>query len=452
MAGAHVDTPGHRLLWSQHVTHDLPLQPSNYMSQVFWYDDTVGPSVPSYSFQEFNDRWMNADSELANQMFDPLVDYGHDDTHPFVVVIVFDDPVDLTGYYINVDGGTVDALSVSKDTTDGTDGTWENIVPSPVVDSGGLATVNPGYRDDVQTWPDPKPTGVKAVSFRHSGAGEPGGINKFHLYGDWTTTNGLDWTANNNRLAFWHPTLNARIDGSWFDVGDTPRGSSRDIKFRLKNLSPTRTVTNAQADYQTMPVSGAEPLYFGTDYELADYLTFFSIDGLLFQPTGSLPSGGGITLGPQSISQVMTLRIVAPTDAPLGNYTARLRAYGLESFGANSDPTVVRFATEAAYYGDISTNVPTPHIWFIRPASGREGDNTFVFGHGFGDTDATYNGNVEYSGVPMLTGAWDRIPGTISQTRYIDTQALDFQCEHGIILATIPTSVDDGLITVVTNI
>lgn len=47
------------------------------------------------------------------------------------------------------------------------------------------------------------------------------------------------------------------------------------------------------------------------------------------------------------------------------------------------------------WLGDVNTNTPTPHIWFVTPTSGRGGDGVLIYGHGMGAIQTTYNGAVD---------------------------------------------------------
>lgn len=47
------------------------------------------------------------------------------------------------------------------------------------------------------------------------------------------------------------------------------------------------------------------------------------------------------------------------------------------------------------YLGDIDESTPHPHIWWLYPAGGREGDGIKIVGYGFGHTQVEYDGVVE---------------------------------------------------------
>lgn len=85
-------------------------------------------------------------------------------------------------------------------------------------------------------------------------------------------------------------------------------------------------------------------------------------------------------------------------------------------FNVGVEVTLDSRAYESVLLGDVSTNVPTPHIWFLRPTSGRAGDGLAIIGSGFGDTQVELTGSVEVSydfgnnwtPVPVVT--WQTFP------------------------------------------
>jgi hypothetical protein len=70
-----------------------------------------------------------------------------------------------------------------------------------------------------------------------------------------------------------------------------------------------------------------------------------------------------------------------------------------------------RFAATAnnaaqMYLGDVNTLQPYPHLWAIRPTSGRPGDGFKIYGYGLGPTQATYSSSVEM----QIADVWEAIP------------------------------------------
>ena len=96
-----------------------------------------------------------------------------------------------------------------------------------------------------------------------------------------------------------------------------------------------------------------------------------------------------------------------------------LDADGVHYIDGNVGVEITRKGTgiEYSYVGDVNTATPTPHIWFLRPTSGREGDGIQVVGFGFGDLQSTYDGLLQH----RPDGAWENLPITDWQT-YLPTE------------------------------
>jgi hypothetical protein len=129
---------------------------------------------------------------------------------------------------------------------------------------------------------------------------------------------------------------------------------------------------------------------------------------------------------------------------------------------AGVDLTESKDAVHYVYEGDVNTATPTPHIWWLRPNSGRASDGFTVVGHGFGAAAATYSGVVEadYGSptgkVPLSVVAWTLVAAdadayTSARTMNPDTDTID--PEHGELAVTIPSdAVPPGyMIDVTTN-
>lgn len=113
----------------------------------------------------------------------------------------------------------------------------------------------------------------------------------------------------------------------------------------------------------------------------------------------------------------------------------------------NAGPATPLTAVGLGYVesGDVSTNTPTPHIWFLRPTSGREGDGIQVVGFGFGDLQSTYGGALEY----RPDGTWEVLPVTSWQTfpatpdaygpdRELNEELGTIDMQHQIVEFTVP--------------
>jgi hypothetical protein len=117
-----------------------------------------------------------------------------------------------------------------------------------------------------------------------------------------------------------------------------------------------------------------------------------------------------------------------------------------ENVGLILDRPGAHDAVDTIYLGDVNTATPTPHLWFIRPTSGRAGDGISIVGHGLGSLPGTYGGVVEYdagggswTAVPVVT--WQVYPGTaaaLTAGRTIDTELAVIDPEHTTVEIVVP--------------
>lgn len=100
-----------------------------------------------------------------------------------------------------------------------------------------------------------------------------------------------------------------------------------------------------------------------------------------------------------------------------------------------------------SHYGDASTNTPTPHLWWLRPASGRAGDGVEIVCFGVGDLASTYGGVVEaYYGagrgwVAIPTTGWQTYPETVNAytpARELDEAGNIIDMQHTVVAVTVP--------------
>lgn len=196
---------------------------------------------------------------------------------------------------------TVD-VQTSPDTLNGADGTWTSH-GGPEAVTGGSWGANPAdYRAPVPV----TASGVRAVRLVMDAADPSYGwtLRSLHLYGHPSPG------ANPHRLELWHPTLDQRVGPAYFDWKRSPRGSSADRKFRVKNLSPTQRANTVYVSCDAL-----------TDtYPSVAYQHFFSTGGT-FANTLTLS-----VIDPNQVSPVITLRRVTPSDAPLGAWAPRITA------------------------------------------------------------------------------------------------------------------------------
>lgn len=188
-------------------------------------------------------------------------------------------------------------IKTSVNTTNGVDGTWvTQTVGSAVAHSGKEA-----IREDIVsgTW-----GGIRAAKF-YGSEGFEQEYHTIHLYGEPTTGQTLD------RLVLWHPTLDQRVSAAYFDWGNTPRASSADKTFRVKNLSPTLTATSPRISTETLDDgSPSVPGY----HTLSKGAGFASQQNLA-------------NIGPGAISaEICTIRRTTPSNAQLGLWDLRIQA------------------------------------------------------------------------------------------------------------------------------
>jgi len=86
-------------------------------------------------------------------------------------------------------------------------------------------------------------------------------------------------------------------------------------------------------------------------------------------------------------------------------------------FDENVGPDVQSTKAATAYIDmDVdSSQHPVPYVWWIVPVQGREGWLFHVFGHGFGDSQAEYNGEVLLNDLSGGILVWERVPASLAQ-------------------------------------
>lgn len=229
------------------------------------------------------------------------------------VAVVFPVLTDLSAFFLsqpnNGDSSGAHSWNVqtSKNTTNGLDGQWKNVAGpfNPFHD------VSPNYRrsEFIRSVSSVETTkGIRGVRFVGTATSNWIGtiLNALHLYGFPSST------ATQERLSFWHPTLDAKTPVGWFDWGDVPRGTSEDRQFRIKNLSSTLSAEAVEVYVEAL--SPGSPSVAG--------MHSFSLDGgATFRTREVLP-----TLAPGAVSPVFTLRRVVPTNAPISVWSARVVA------------------------------------------------------------------------------------------------------------------------------
>jgi len=296
MAGNYPDVPGYRIAYDRDGTVLAWIDPLNAITQLT------------------NANAISLNDESDSTYITPV--NGNQQFH--YLAFLFPASVDFAGYYfrssvMSTQGSSStllmsDAMQTSTNTTNGLDGTWTTVANPYLGDftnstNGNLPTW-PYYRNHIQSL---SASAITAVRFRISYRGYPASmpIETVHLYG--TTTSG----GNPDRMDIWHPTLNQRLDAAGFDFGDTPRGSTADISFRVKNISSTKTANNITV--------GMEALTDTSPTNVSQYT--MNYNGGTFASTQAI---GSLTTG--QISSVMVLRRTTPSNAVMSVWDTRVTA------------------------------------------------------------------------------------------------------------------------------
>lgn len=98
------------------------------------------------------------------------------------------------------------------------------------------------------------------------------------------------------------------------------------------------------------------------------------------------------------------------------------------------------------YLGDVSTNPPAPHLWFLVPTAGRSGDGIKIYCFGVGDLATTFSGVVEldygaqgWVSVPVTS--WQTFPAgpdAYTAARKLDPEAAYIDMQYTAVEITIP--------------
>lgn len=280
MAGNYPDAPSWRMAYDRDGSIGGKISPSNEITQ-----------FSSAVMQQLNDETDGVAVEIADR------------SETAYLFVLFPEIRDVDAVFTRNgtnDGAHLVEWQVSEDTTNGLDGTWVTLLSATPSIKG---SVIPGYRSPLSA----TALGVRAVRIKATPGGsttrwEPSAV---HLYGERSPGQAL------NALELWHPSSDEKLPPAWLDWGNTPRGSSEDRTFRVKNVS---TVSTAQAVRVAF-----------------DVLT----DGAPSVPGQHLLSYGGGSflaqvnvgdLAPGAISGPVTLRRVSASDAQLGLFAFRVFA------------------------------------------------------------------------------------------------------------------------------
>ncbi len=253
MAGAYPDPPSYRMAWHRDGT------------QVF--NLATGVRLTQSNLEALNSE--NGATILTSNR----------------VCVLFPELRDLDAVWLNGNSGVV-TTEVSVNTTNGIDGTWTT-GPSVTVTSDTGNPLGSGWRSSISS---STTFGIRGIRFTVVN------LRNIHLYGE------IAPSVVEDRIEFWHPTVDQKINLNTFDWGNTPLQSTDQRTFRLKNMSPTLTafgvIVSAAALTNTTPSVPAQNF-------LSDDATFWA---------ATVEAG---TLSPLGMSPTLYLRRVTPSNATI---------------------------------------------------------------------------------------------------------------------------------------
>lgn len=89
-----------------------------------------------------------------------------------------------------------------------------------------------------------------------------------------------------------------------------------------------------------------------------------------------------------------------------------------------------------------------PHIWWIRPTSGKEGLAFNIYGQGFGVSQGEYDATVKLGDLVCPVTHWEYVPAG-SGTPYINQITGQTNVPHEWIVALVPDGAESGLVKIV---
>jgi hypothetical protein len=270
MAGNYPDVPGPRIAYDRDGSVAFYVHP--YTGEVFQLNPT-------------NTRTIADDSASGVDAVGDVGRFG----------VIFPVAHDLVGIYLAVTANNW-LMEVSADTTNGVDGTWTQVGPSPFPNNDGQPTTQ---RSSIQSL---AANGVKAVRSSRLTGGDFFTIRTLHVYGS--------PSSPPDRLRIWHPSLDQEVGGAYFDWGNVPRGAVLQRQFRIKNgRSLTAQGVSVSVETLTEASPPVVPMYA------------FSLDGTTWSANLALGN-----LGPGATSAVVTARLACDPAAQLGLWAQRIVA------------------------------------------------------------------------------------------------------------------------------
>lgn len=217
MSDFYDDVPDHRMAYDRDGTQVYYIDPSNVVTVL-----TAGQIL------NINDENNSSSVVTGLQTED--------------ILFLFPEIRDLSAMFVSSTtiGGTPIPITVktSPDSTNGIDGTWTTVTTF----NADILT-QPSFRTNISACVS---TGVKAVKAHISDQGYTASLHTIHVYGQ------IAAGQNPDRLLMWQTVTDAQVDASYFDMEDTPRLSSADKTFRVKNNSATLTAVAPVVSFDTV--------------------------------------------------------------------------------------------------------------------------------------------------------------------------------------------------------
>ena len=275
MAGNTIDERADR------IEYDLDGTLIYYHSGSFTYPDPLTTLFSNAQLRQLND---------SNNV-DVVISGGANSVQKFM--IVFAEPMTITGYYLGAHctgGGAAAWINYSTNSTNGVDGTWL---------STGWTYFNSGdpnyMKNNVLAT---NLTNVKyIIGYWQTGASSSPStsLRNIQIYGYPTAG------KPTRRLEFWHPTTDAEASAALFDYAEQPQGATVGKTFRVKNMSATETAN-------AIVVSAGEVMKDATP-TLATQVSV-STDDITYTSTINIGN-----LAPGAISPVLYHRWAIPSNA-----------------------------------------------------------------------------------------------------------------------------------------
>lgn len=185
----------------------------------------------------------------------------------------------------------------SADTTNGIDGTWTGFTAAT---SKNAPNAYPYYRNSIVPLSLTNIRAIKCNLYMRNDYNGPSSIRSIHIYGRPSTPI--------EKLELWHPTLDERVGGAYFDWGDAQRTTNASKTFRVKNTSASLTANSISITFEAL--TDSTPTY--------DSMHTFSDGGAY---AGTINIGN---LAPGALSGTITVKRDMPSNSPLGLWAGRI--------------------------------------------------------------------------------------------------------------------------------